>query len=689
MRQAAVLVINSQAHGCRRIHDYALSSLGPVVPIIRFSLMLIALTLSGPAKAMSDEALFKHAKQAYNNKNAQVLSDDLNQLKNQQYLLAPYADYWLMLLKLEQARDEEVQNFLAQYSHMPFNDRLRGEWLKKLAKQKNWSAYFDELPYFNGEDKAVQCYALLGHQQLKDLDVSAQAKALWLSSEDMPGACTALFDAMQKSGGLSQDDIWARVRLALLDGNVALAKSILARLANIEPSALKLLERADLSPQLLLEKRTVSFKSRFGVEVNLYALDRLARTKLDLAIPMYEKLQGQFDADQRAVGWGRIAYHAARKHDPMALQYYALAEGAALNADQLAWQTRAALRAQDWSVVLKSTALMSPKQADEAVWRYWKARAVKEMAGKSAEQNAHAHALFRKLATERHYYAWLAAEELDSVMASPAMDYQVSEQELSVLANQPAIKRAVEFQRIGMRWESKVEWLSATRSFDDKQLLAAAEYALRQKWYDLAINTADNTRITHNFSLRYPTPYRDLFLNYAKDAALDEAWVYGIARQESHFMHFAKSGVGASGLMQVMPTTAKWVAQRIGLSDYSHSMLHDLHTNMAFGTHYMRYALDLMGGQAVMATAGYNAGPSRAKEWMATEPMEAAIYIECIPYAETRLYVQKVMANAQIYAPRLLAENSSIKIQSLKARLGQIPGRAKLEQQSLALPDSD
>ncbi|MBZ4201122.1 MAG: lytic transglycosylase domain-containing protein [Methylotenera sp.] len=651
--------------------------------------MLIALTLSGHAKAMSDEALFKQAKQDYSNKNAQALSDDLNQLKNQQYLLAPYAEYWLMLLKLEQARDEEVQNFLAQYGHMPFSDRLRGEWLKKLAKQKNWPAFFDELPYFNGEDKAVQCYALLGHQQLKDLDVSAQAKAMWLSSADLPGACTALFDAMQKSGALSQDDIWSRVRLALLDGNLALAKNILSRIANLDPAALKLFDRADLSPQLLLEKRAASFKSRLGVELNLYALDRLARTKLDVAILLYDKLQGQFDADERAVGWGRIAYHAARKHDSMALHYYGQAEGVTLNAEQLAWKTRAALRAQDWPVVLQSIALMSSKQADEGAWRYWKARAVKETAAKSAEQTALAHALFRKLATERHYYAWLAAEELDSVMASPALDYQVSEQELSLLANQPAIKRAVEFQRIGMRWESKVEWLSATRNFDDKQLLAAAEFALRQKWYDLTINTADNTRITHNFSLRYPTPYRDLFRNYAKDAGLDEAWVYGIARQESHFMHFAKSGVGASGLMQVMPTTAKWVAQRMGLNDYSHTMLHDLHTNVEFGTHYMRYTLDLMAGQAVMATAGYNAGPSRAKAWMATEPMEAAIYIECIPYPETRLYVQKVMANAQIYAPRLLAENSSIKIQSLKARLGKIPGRAKLEQPTLAESDSD
>ena len=123
----------------------------------------------------------------------------------------------------------------------------------------------------------------------------------------------------------------------------------------------------------------------------------------------------------------------------------------------------------------------------------------------------------------------------------------------------------------------------------------------------MAISTADNTKVTHNFNLRYPTPYRELFRTSTRNERLDEAWAYGITRQESRFMHYAKSGVGASGLMQLMPATAKWVAQRKGLTRYSNSMIHDLTTNIEFGTYYLRYALDLMGGNAVMATAGYNA----------------------------------------------------------------------------------
>ncbi|MDO9206388.1 transglycosylase SLT domain-containing protein [Methylotenera sp.] len=637
--------------------------------LTRLLLALVAITLSNQVFALSDQALFQHAREAYTAKNEIALAEDVAQLNTQQYLLAPYADYWLMLLKLEQARDEEVQNFLAQYVDMPFADRIRGEWLKKLGKQQNWGPFFEEQALFLREDIAVQCYALQGHALLGDVDVTSQVKELWLTSADLPSNCNQLFDELQKTGALSNEDIWARFRLALQDGKLNLAKNVITRLPGFDVANLKLLDRAYQSPQLILDKNLVPFKTRFGAEVNLYAVDRLARSKLESAISAYKKVQNQFESDNRAFAWGRIAYHAARGHHPKSISYYALADGAALDKEQLAWKVRAALRVQDWATVLSAITAMQAKQQEEGAWRYWKARALKE-AGEIAESNA----IFSKLSTERHYYGWLAAEELESMMSSAAIDYKVTDTEVTAIASQPEIKRALELQRLDMRWEAKAEWAWATRHFDDKQLLAAAEFALRQKWYDIAISTADNTKYTHNFNLRYPTPYRDLFKKSADSVSLDEAWVYGITRQESRFMHYAKSGVGASGLMQLMPATAKWVAKRMGMNGYNNSMIHEISTNIEFGTYYMRYALDLMGGQAVMATAGYNAGPSRAKRWMASGPLEAAIYIESIPFTETRQYVQKVMANAQLYAPRL-----GSKVQTLKSRLGIIPGSGKPE----------
>ena len=648
---------------------------GRTIMFTRLLLALVAITLSNQAFALSDEALFQHARDSYTTRNSISLSEDLKQLNTQQYILAPYADYWLMLLNMSQARDEEVQNFLAKYVDMPFTDRIRGEWLKKLGKDGNWGPFFEELNNFKREDISVQCYAMLGHIQLADAEVAIQAKTLWMTSVDLPSNCNQLFEVLQKSGVLSNENIWEKFRLALQDGNLTLAKYVITRLPNVESSSLNLLDKAYQTPQVILENKMASFKTRFGAEVNLYALDRLARSKLDAAISTYNKVQSLFDIDNRAFGWGRIAYHAAREHNPQALKFYALAENTGLDKDQLAWEVRAALRVQDWEVVKKTISAMQSTQQQESVWRYWKARALRER-GDLVESNS----IFNKLSTERHYYGLLAAEELEGLMSSQAIEYKVTDNEVMAIASQPEIKRAFELQRLDMHWEAKAEWVWATRHYDDAQLLAAAEYAMRQKWYDIAISTADNTKQIHNFNLRYPTPYRDFFHKSSDEAGLDEAWVYGITRQESRFMHYAKSGVGAAGLMQLMPATAKWVAKRLGIYSYNNNMIHDLNTNIAFGTYYMRYILDLMGGQEVVATAGYNAGPNRAKRWMARERLEAPIYIESIPFNETRVYVQKVMTNAQIYAPRLVGENNNVKIQTFKSRLGVIPGTGNPEE---------
>ena len=259
---------------------------------------------------------------------------------------------------------------------------------------------------------------------------------------------------------------------------------------------------------------------------------------------------------------------------------------------------------------------------------------------------------------------------LEGFITAPPAAYKTTEEEVKAITALPAIQRAQALYRLDFIWEAKSEWAMATQAFSDSQMIAAAEFASRQHWHDLAIVTADKTTELHDFSLRYPTPYRNLMKSATKEQVIDEAWAYGITRQESRFMHYAKSGVGASGLMQLMPATAKWIAGKAGIENYHQGMIHELDTNIALGTYYLRYTLDLMNGQAVMATAAYNAGPSRAKKWLANEPLEGAIYAETIPFSETRSYVQKVMANAHIYAHQL-----GLKSITLKQRLGIIPGK--------------
>jgi soluble lytic murein transglycosylase len=264
----------------------------------------------------------------------------------------------------------------------------------------------------------------------------------------------------------------------------------------------------------------------------------------------------------------------------------------------------------------------------------------------------------------------LATEELGDAVAVPVRTQMPTTADLEEAAKTPGLVRALALYRLDLRGDGLREWNWTVRGMDDRQLLAAAELARRYEIWDRAINTAERTQSSHDFSLRFLAPYRDSFAGGAKAQGLDEAWVLGLVRQESRFMVGARSPVGASGLMQLMPATAKWMAKKIGMTDYSHARVTDPDVNIALGTGYLRYVLDELDGSPVLAAAAYNAGPGRARRWQDAKPLEGAIYAESIPFNETRDYVKKVMANAWFYRHRLTGQPAS-----LRQLMGTVPGR--------------
>ena len=633
---------------------------------MKYWAILFSMLVIGPSSAfgMTNDEVLAHAQNAYQSKNVKALAEDARQLSAQNYLLAPYADYWLMLITLSTSEKALVKDFLAHYPDYPFTDRVRAEWLKSLAKRQDWDEFFGELPNLNREDIAVSCYTLEGRAKKGDVIALTEGKVLWMTSAEQPSSCESLFDLMQASNVLTQDDVWARFRLAMQEGKVSLAKAIVERDNTVTKAELKLIDLVYQNPQVALEKKTIPFKSHLGRALNLYAIDKLAKSQLEAGLNTWAKNISQFEPDEQVYMWGRLAMRAARRHDVSALSLYSKVKNSDLDQEELAWKVRTGLLDKNWSLVLATIGDMDPQQQDEQVWRYWKARAYKEQ-GAIAKANT----VLVPLSREHTYYGLLAEEELGDVLSGPPMNYVPSENEVMAVQSQPAMQRALELQRLDMRWESRAEWAWATRDYDDKQLIAAAELAMRQSWYDVAINTAEKTKFIHNFVLRYPAPYRETVQNFSKENGLDEAWVYGLTRQESRFVTYAKSGVGASGLMQVMPATAAWIAKKTGFSGYRQNMIHQTDTNIKLGTYYLRYTLDLMSGQAAMATAAYNAGPGNAKHWAPKKPMEGAIYAETIPVLETRQYVQKVMANTCFYSHQLGTKSLSI-----KQRLGIIAG---------------
>jgi soluble lytic murein transglycosylase len=378
-------------------------------------------------------------------------------------------------------------------------------------------------------------------------------------------------------------------------------------------------------------------------------------------------LRAKFSAEEQAYAWGQLALQAARRNLPQALDWYGKADaaGVALSEEQRAWQVRAALRQGNWREVKASVEKMAPLQRKEPAWIYWQGRA--ELALGNA---AGAQALFARIAGEHHFYARLAAEELGQAFSIPPKGYTPAPEEVAAIARATGFQRALVLYLLGQRFESAREWIWAIRGMDDKQLLAAAEFARQNEMFDRAINTADKTLALHDFSVRYLAPYREALGEKARAQQLEEAWVLGLVRQESRFIAAVKSSAGAAGLMQLMPATAKWVAGRMGMQDYSWARVTDADVNAALGTYYLRHVLDDLDGSPVLAAAAYNAGPGRARKWRDSRALEGAIYAETIPFNETRDYVKKVMNNTMYYAALFGGQ-----VRTLKARLGTIAPR--------------
>lgn len=626
---------------------------------------ILSLFFAYQSQAQATDGLLAAANEAYTKQDLVKLKAYAQQLQAKGDILAPYAEYWIMLLQLSTSSNQVVQDFLQRYDAYPFADRVRGEWLKKLGKNKEWQIYFSELPKFKRDDPAVNCYTMHGQAQMGFGIDADRLRSFWLVSTDLPSNCTLLFDEMFQAGKLTEEDAWARLRLSLKDGKVSVAKAVSRYISTINASNVGLIDRVYKNPQQILQKQTISYQTRFGRELYIYAIERVARTQPELALDTWQSNIAKFNQSEQAYVWGRLALHAARRHDAAAAKWWSLVDDSRLDNEQLAWRVRTALRSKDWRGVLSAIDAMPIGEQQVAAWQYWKARALKEM-----NQIPQANEILVPLSQEHHYYGLLAIEELGDVVANPGVVYKASDAEIKRVERLPAIQRALALNDQGFRWEARSEWSAATREFDDKELIAAAEVAFRNDWIDVAINTAERTKLTHDFALRYPTPYRDRMQAYVKENALDEAWVYGLIRQESRFIGIARSSAGASGLMQVMPATAKWIAKRLGMTGYKPSMITDLDTNMKFGTHYLRYALDRMDGQALMATAAYNAGPGRPRRWAGPEPIEGTIYADTIPFTETRDYVKKVMANAYYYARQMGHRNLP-----LTERLGTIPAQ--------------
>ncbi|MBI5898013.1 MAG: lytic transglycosylase domain-containing protein [Rhodocyclales bacterium] len=642
----------------------------PVPTLHRAALAsLLLAVVPAPTFADRGDAAFLAARDAWRNGERVRLARQVEALQG--HPLQAWAEYWSLRLKLEDGDAGGVPDYLARHANAYLAEKLRGDWLRLLGKKADWEAFRRELPALVLPDAEINCYAGLASNQTEVV------RPLWLSGQDLAQACEQLVDQLVAGGGLGAEEVWQRVRRLFEAKRVGAARTAAAYLPASHGWDGRGLEAIAQAPARHLDKLPAGWDAkRGGREVALFAVQRLARSEPQAAAKRFLRIEARLSDEERAYGWGQIAMQAAQRHLPEALGWYEQATATTLSEEQSAWQARAALRAGDWGAVRRAITAMPAALAAQPDWIYWQGRAL-AAAGRAEEARAN----YLRISGQPNFYGNLADEELGRPIEVPPHATAASAEEIAVAAAHPGFQRALALFRTDMRIEGVREWVWSLRGMDDRALLAAAEFARRHEVWDRAINTADRTLKQHNYSLRYVAPFSDQVRPKADRLALDNGWVYGLMRQESRFVMNAKSSVGAKGLMQLMPATAKWVAKKINLANFHPSRVTEMDTNVTLGTHYMKMVLDSLDNHPVLASAAYNAGPGRARRWRAEQPLEGAIYAETIPFSETRDYVKKVMSNAVYY--NTLFEGRS---QSLKVRLGTIRARGEGENGVEQLP---
>ena len=589
----------------------------------------------------------------------------------QGHALEAWAAYWELNARLKDATPDEVQGFLRRWAGSYQEDRLRNDWLLLLGERRDAAGFAALYPGFRmRDDRHVRCYARAFGVPVPENDPVAGLLADWNTpARSGDDACALAAARYAASGALPASALWAQARLALDAGRIGAARSA-AELAT--PGSGDTVRELNANPQRFLASRGGGADA-LTQELTALALVKLATSNPDAAAAQMDGAGATLTPAQRNWVWGALGRRAALNLSGAAALYYRnVTRAADLDAEQLEWMARAGLRQGDWAMVQNAIAAMPLTLQQQSVWQYWLGRTLAATGGPAGR--AQAAALWQRMARPGgDFYEKLAVEESGRSLVAPSSPAQPpTPTERDAALRNPALARALYAIGIGLRSEGVREWNYATNlhtpgGMSDRELYAAATLACERQLWDRCINTSERIKGFTDLGQRFPMPFREQVIGHARAIGLDPAYVYGLIRQESRFITHARSGVGASGLMQVMPATARWTARRIGLTGFRAEQINEVDTNILIGTHYLKLALDDFDGSMPLAAAAYNAGPGRPRAWRNGPTLEGAIWAENVPFAETRDYVKKVLTNTVDYAGLITGQP-----QSLKARLGRV-----------------
>jgi soluble lytic murein transglycosylase len=573
--------------------------------------------------------------------------------RSRDYILHPYLEYEYLKDRLAVTPPETVQRFLQENPEAAVSDLLRRKWLHHLADRGQWDRFFQV--YQNVDDDIeLRCHRL-GRQLKTSYELSsvlAEIEQLWLTGNRLPATCEPVFGAWHKAGHLTDELVWARIKLAMERRNVSLARALKAYLPTTDRVWVDRWAAMHQDPLRALRARSYPLDTAYAQAIAVHGVIRLGYKDPTVAMEEWQRLKAQPDvafsqADEDQV-LRTLGILAAQGHLPVALDWLTAVSPENTDENLRHWRLRTAIRAAEWPTAQRLWSTLTAAEQRDGQWRYWRARIWEKLGDAKA-----ANQLYAELAKERSYYGFLAADRLGQAYAMQHTSVAVSADEQAALLSRPGIRMAQELYALGDSAAARRQWNWTTKRMGNRELQVAAVIAAQWGWHDRAILTVNKTDHLDDLELRFPLLYRHIVETNAQENRIDPGWVYGVMRQESAFITDARSPVGALGLMQLMPSTGRLAGRRLKLPIRDNNTIIKVENNVRLGAHYLRTVLDVHGGHQVLATAAYNAGPNRVRDWMPEGALDADVWVESIPYTETRNYVKNVMGFTTVYDYRL------------------------------------
>lgn len=567
-----------------------------------------------------------------------------SQLKD--YPLYPYLQYEQLRKNIRSADEQDIRNFLDHYSFLPVAKRLRSAWLDTLIKRGQHQTF--QRYYETTGNTAHDCFNLQAEiVKGEALDAKQQVQNLWLVGHSQPKQCDPLFAWFEKNGHITIDLIWQRIDLAMEQRQLGLAKFLSRKLPDEQTAWFTVWNRVHNNPRLISEDKALRADLSITRKIIAYGAKRLVRKDTIEGVATWRKLKPKYQFQSALITEveSYMALTAALRHHPLAAELMSSLPEDVRDTEVQEWRARTAMRVADWPALLRSIVLMSDETREKLEWQYWHARALEEMG-----IYVDAKSIYKKVAAERDYYGFLAADRVQQTYEMNFRPLQFTDIQIDTLLKHPPLIRARELHAVGQRIATIREWNQMVAGASPLEVQMIAFIAHQWDWYDTAIFTVAKAKHYDDLTLRFPRPYDSLVFKNSKRFSLQPEYVYGIIRQESAFNVAARSGVGASGLMQLMPATAKEVALSLNKKAPSRANLLLPTTNVELGSKYLRLMLDRYQNQQALAAAAYNAGPHRVKRWLpAGKVMSADVWVDTIPFDETRKYVRRVMDYSTVY----------------------------------------